>query len=190
MTSFIEYLKESPDCLYIYNRDFSIYGLSSKERYTIIVNDDWVCPEDWNGFDKHIYQIYKLSDWFNVVLNGELIGWECACLNKKYIIKEYVKLLMTVNPMQLRQKIDSEIKDLDLLTNIEKWTIIKDIKFANQIIENHKIVNFKEAKDDIVTEETFNDIFDKQYSRLKSLTDGIIKSDLLRKVKKRIDGRD
>lgn len=39
MSNFLDYLIESPDCLYIYNRDFSIYGLPDKERYTIVVKD-------------------------------------------------------------------------------------------------------------------------------------------------------
>jgi hypothetical protein len=39
MTKFIEYLIGDKDCLYIYNRNFSIYGLPDKERYTIVVND-------------------------------------------------------------------------------------------------------------------------------------------------------
>lgn len=46
MTNIINTLKESSDCLYIYNRNFSIYGLPDKERYTIIVSDDWELPED------------------------------------------------------------------------------------------------------------------------------------------------
>ena len=87
MTSFLEYLIEDPDCLYIYNRDFSIYGLPSKQRYTVIVKDDWICPEDYWEESENGFEIYNLQEWFDFVLNGKLIGWECACLNKKYVIK-------------------------------------------------------------------------------------------------------
>lgn len=183
MTSFIDYLKESSDCLYIYNRNFSIYGLDDIEQYTIVVTDDWVCPEDWIGFDSGIYHIYKLSEWFDIVLTGELIGWECACLNKKYVIKEYVKLLMTTDPVQLRKTIDYEIKDFDNLTPLEKWEVVKDIKFANQIIENHKIVNFKEAASDVVSDESSFEVIEKPYARLRELTDGMLKKELLKKAK-------
>jgi len=183
MNSFLDYLKESPDCLYIYNRDFSIYGLESKERYTIIVKDDWICPEDWIGFDTNVYEVFYLSEWFNIVLNGDLIGWECACLNKKYVIKEHVKLLMKTNPLQLKktirtQRLSNEVySDINILRD---WELVKNIKFAIQIIENHKIVNFKEAKNDYFnllkceSVEELSEYINKSYQTLKDLTDGML----------------
>lgn len=192
MNSFLDYLKESPDCLYIYNRDFSIYGLESKERYTIVVKDDWICPEDWVGFDTNIYEVFYLNEWFNIVLNGNLIGWECACLNKKYVIKEAVKLLMKTDPLILRRTIDLQLADYKNkgLFNInEAWDIIKNIKFSIQIIENHKIVNFKEAHNDYYNLLSFESIDEVEnyinqfYAELKKLTDGMIKQEILKKLK-------
>ena len=184
MTKFIEYLKESSDCLYIYDRNFSIYGLPDKERYTIVVNDDWICPEDWIGYDNQIYQIYDITTWFNLVLKGNLICWECACLNKKYVIKEYVKLIMNTNPLLLRKYIDSEKEVLYGLQDINGWKLICDIKFVNQIIENHKIVNFKEASSDFYNLENYDSIFNKSYDYLKKLTDGALKKEQLDKINK------
>ena len=40
MTNFLDYLKESPDCLYIYNLNETIYGLPNKEKYVVVVKDD------------------------------------------------------------------------------------------------------------------------------------------------------
>lgn len=183
MNSFLDYLKESPDCLYIYNRDFSIYGLESKERYTVVVKDDWVCPEDWIGFDTNVYEVFYLNEWFNIVLNGDLIGWECACLNKKYVIKEHVKLLMKTNPLQLKKTIRTQrlsnktYSDINILRD---WELIKNIRFAIQIIENHKIVNFKEAKNDyfnLLKCESVGELseyINKSYQILKDLTDGML----------------
>lgn len=191
MNSFLDYLKESPDCLYIYNRDFSIYGLESKERYTIVVKDDWICPEDWIGFDTDVYEVFYLNEWFNIVLNGDLIGWECACLNKKYIIKEHVKLLMKTNPLQLKktirtQRLSNEIySDINILRN---WELIKNIKFAIQIIENHKIVNFKEAKNDYFnlskceSIEELTEYINKSYQILKDLTDGMLLQERIKEI--------
>ena len=136
MNNIIEYLKNDPDCLYIYNRDFSIYGLPDKERYTIIVKDEWNCPEDWIGFDQSIYQIYTITDWFNKVTNGELIAWECSCLNRKYIIKELVKLPVSVKPIQLRNEVESlynTTADNDINVN-SCYNIIRNCRFAIQII--------------------------------------------------------
>ena len=192
MTNIINTLKESSDCLYIYNRNFSIYGLPDKERYTIIVSDDWELPEDWNGLDLEKYQIYQISHWFRYILDGTLVGWECACLNKKYIIKEEVKLLMKTNPLQLRRAIDLQLADYKNkgLFNInEAWEIIKNIKFSIQIIENHKIVNFKEAQNDYYNLLGFESIdevenyINQSYIQLKKLTDGMIKQEILKKLK-------
>lgn len=191
MNSFLDYLKESPDCLYIYNRDFSIYGLESKERYTIVVKDDWICPEDWVGFDTNVYEVFYLNEWFNIVLNGDLIGWECACLNKKYVIKEHVKLLMKTNPLQLKktirtQRLSNEThSDINILRN---WELIKNIKFAIQIIENHKIVNFKEAKNDYFnllkceSIEEISEYINKSYQILKNLTDGMLLQERIKEI--------
>lgn len=191
MNSFLDYLKESPDCLYIYNRDFSIYGLEGKERYTIVVKDDWICPEDWIGFDINIYEVFYLNEWFNIVLNGDLIGWECACLNKKYIIKEHVKLLMKTNPLQLKKTIRTQrlsnetYSDINILRD---WELIKNIKFAIQIIENHKIVNFKEAKNDYFnllkceSIEEISEYINKSYQILKDLTDGMLLQERIKEI--------
>lgn len=190
MTSFLEYLIENPDCLYIYNRDFSIYGLPSKQRYTVIVKDGWICPEDYLEESENGFEIYNLQEWFNFVLNGKLIGWECACLNKKYVIKEHVKLMMTTNPIQLRKDIDAEYKAFHLSEHpiLEAKQLIRDIKFSIQIILNHKIVNYKEAIGDYYAIDTIDDIndcyeiVDDAYNQLKSLTDGMIKQQILKKA--------
>ena len=195
MNSFLEYLKENPDCLYIYNRDFSIYGLPSKERYTIIVKDGFILPEEFddeyiNNYNK--YEFFFLKEWFEQVLNGKLIGWECACLNKKYIIKEHVKLLMTTNPLQLRKDVDSFKKEMELFgepADIKVYfELIKTIKFSIQIIENHKIVNYKDALNDynlIKNSESLEErhqIINKSYEILRSLTNGAIKQEILKKT--------
>lgn len=193
MTSFIEYLKEDKDCLYIYNRNYSIYGLLDKERYTIIVNDGWVCPEDWIGFDTSVYEVYYLQQWFNLVTSGSLIGWECACLNKKYVIKEYVKLLMNSNPLQLRKDIDVLYKENLVKSDINYdryFNIIRAIHFTIQILENHKILNYKDGLDDCnkllscsdITE--IFEIIDYNYNQIKELTDGVVKQDILNRAKK------
>lgn len=196
MNSFLDYLKESPDCLYIYNRDFSIYGLESKERYTIVVKNDWICPEDWIGFDTDVYEVFYLNEWFNIVLNGDLIGWECACLNKKYVIKEHVKLLMKTNPLQLKKTIRTQrLNDMAYAVTsvLTKWELIKNIKFAIQIIENHKIVNFKEAKDDYFnllkceSVEELTEYVNKSYQILKDLTDGMLLQQRIKQINNESD---
>ena len=174
MNKFLTYLKENPDCLYIYSRDFSIYGLSKIDNeYTVIVKDTWELSKDWIGlnledhsnhvileFNNDKFYIYTISIWFDMVLHNDITCWICSCINKKFIIKEHVKLLMKPNILDLRKYIDAEFDPYFLYGqslldsgNYNKgkqilWEIIRDIKFVNQIYENHKIVNFKEANSD------------------------------------------
>lgn len=193
MTKFIEYLIEDKNCLYIYDRNFSIYGLTNKERYTIIVNNGWICPEDWIGFDTSVYEIYYLQQWFDLIVAGSLIGWECACLNKKYIIKEHVKLLMRSNPLQLRKDIDKLYNENAVMSDINYnryFSIIRAIRFTLQILDNHKILNYKDGLDDcnkILAAKEMSDIveiIDNNYNQIKKLTDGILKQDILNRAKK------
>lgn len=190
MTSFIEYLKECPDCLYIYNRDYSIYGLPEQERYTIVVKDNWVIPEEFQDELDFKYEIYKISEWFDVVLNGSLMAWECACLNKKYVIKEHVKLMMSTNPLQLRKYVDALIAEAYESIGISYyWDVLKAIRFATQIIEHHKIVNFKEPLQDFnaLNEKSLDEVMKEPYNKLKSLTDGMLKKEILDRIKKKND---
>lgn len=135
--------------------------------------------------------IFKTNEeWFNDVLNGSVEAWECACLNKKFIIKEHVKLLMKTDPLQLRKQIikmdnaiteDSNIKDM--------WRVITYCKFANQIIENHKIINFKESLAERISLQscdypfkTYKYELSKPLGKLKKSTDGILKKELEHKI--------
>ena len=61
---------------------------------------------------------------------------------------------MTTNPLQLRKCFDTTKNQI--LSNIEEvelkqfnlWKIILFARFCNQIIENHKIVNFRNSAND------------------------------------------
>lgn len=192
---FLEKLKQDPNCLYIYNWGLYIYGLSKEPTdYLVIVKNDW-SNDDFSleepfqqGFyhENNIhYHLFNIDYWFQKVLNGDLDCWECACLNKKFIVKEHVKLMMTTNPITLRNYIDLELVNKYNLTpdNTEYiWNVIKDCKFANQIIENHKIINFKEANKDyfflqntLDISEAYNKLIFVPYQRLKQNTDELIK---------------
>ena len=101
-----------------------------------------------------MFEIYTLTVFFDFVLKGKLIGWECSCLNKKYVIKEHVKLMMTTDPIQLRKDVDTLRKSIQqtesLQTTDVMYELLRAIKFSIQIIENHKIVNYKDGYDDYV----------------------------------------
>lgn len=108
--------------------------------------------------------------------------WKCACLPKKYVIKEYVKILMHSDPIQLRKDFDSFLEichnDLDMKSCQE---LLIFVKFANQIIDNHKIINFKIIKKDyeilknaeFLYKEFYN-LLEKPYNELKNKTNELI----------------
>lgn len=150
-----KYLQD-PNVLYIYEIGLQIYGIFEdiEDRdFLIVVTDDYDITD---LADSNLIFI-KVKDWFDCVLNNSLLAWECACLPKKYILKEYVKLLLQTNPLQLRKEFDKE--NLNLFSNLdsfgentltlqkELFKLLKYLIFANQIIENHKIVNYKSVKD-------------------------------------------
>lgn len=99
---------------------------------------------------------------------------------------------MKTDPLILRKTIDLQLvdyKNKGLFNINEAWDIIKNIKFSIQIIENHKIVNFKEAHNDYYNLLSFESIdevenyISQSYAELKKLTDGMIKQEILKKLK-------
>jgi len=203
----IQQLIEDKNVLYIYEIGLQIHGLftnSDDRDFLLIVSDDYIPSEELKN-DEH-FQLYYISDWFNKVLANEMIAWECACLPKKYVLKEHVKLLLQTNPLQLRKEFDSIydyviasakahiLKGNSLTGQKQLWELVKYLKFANQIIENHKIVNFKEVAEDYrqivngLTDdlETIMDTFnEKLYYPLqlfKKYTDGPLKASKIKKI--------
>lgn len=177
-------LKDDELVLYIYQLGPSIYGLSGKERYLVIVKDDWK-GVDLEG-DEIDVEIIGINEWFERVKAGNIEAWICACLNRKFIIKEYVKLMMQTNPVQLRQ----DINFLAFTTKSLLEDKVEDIKsqlfdtiaytiFARQIVENHKIVNFAEPAKfydeltDKMSLEDFNKVYTPIFEEFKNLTQGI-----------------
>lgn len=209
---FLDWLKESKKVYYIYMRGSRIYELETKDSdydYLIICNKHITFPKEFYNmrevtnygrrFDFHIVIdncdfIFRTNEeWFDEVMNGSIEAWECACMNKKFIIKEHVKLLMKTDPLGLRKQVvkmdnaiteESDPKDM--------WKVIAYCKFANQIIENHKIINFKEANPERKTilnmalgAPTFLEYklcLYKPLEKLKASTDGMLKKELQSKI--------
>jgi len=106
--------------------------------------------------------------------------------------------MMQTNPLQLRNEIEYKKKALFESTSpsIDKyWELIKDCKFAVQIIDNHKIVNFKEANPEfyqITTDSIKQEIFEDLscYKELKKRTDELLKQSKIKKIlQKEKDGK-
>lgn len=90
---------------------------------------------------------------------------------------------MHSDPIQLRKDFDNflEICHNDLDIEVCRELLIF-VKFANQIIDNHKIVNFKiikkdynELKNSDLLYDKFYELLKKPYDELKKKTDELIK---------------
>ena len=204
---FLDWLIESKKVYYIYMRGSRIYNLETKDSdydFLVICDKHIKFPKEFYSlkettpyerrFNFHIkidnYDfIFKTTDeWFKEVINGSIEAWECACMNKKFIIKEHVKLLMKTDPLNLRKQITKMHNDINENSDPkDMWKVVAYCKFANQIIENHKIVNFKEANSEriVILKGDYN-IYKaalyKPFEQLKKSTDGMLKKELQSKI--------
>lgn len=175
MGKYLEHLKECPLVYYIYQRGSYIYGTNTKESkkdYLVIIDSKYTVPKEFRKYKRGLnygtvryntqeenerFFFYEIQEWFKMVLDCNLEPWECACLNKKFVYKEHVKLLMHTEPIKLRLYFQNRLNLV--LPIVEKlitqqsydkarkylWYLIKDILFINQIMEHHKIIHFDEA---------------------------------------------
>lgn len=190
---------------YIYNKqteNSDMDFLVVCDKHTTFPKEFYKMKESTNygrRFDFHIkvddydFMFKTNEEWFQDVLDGSILGWECACLNKKFVIKEHVKLLMKTEPLKLRKQIllmDKRIIPENF--NIkDAWQVIIYCKFANQIIENHKIVNYSVANDEwkklSESDDQYNcyqELLQQPLNLLKKYTDGMLKKEIEQKLSK------
>lgn len=164
MNKYLEHLIEDPLVYYVYQRGSSIYGLNTEESdtdYLVVIDSKYILPEEFIEYEfdsgclnarKNIkyencdFMFINVQDWFNLVINNDIQAWECACLNKKFIKKEYVKLIIKTDPILLIKNIFKRSTTLDNSLDYKHlWYFGKDILFTQQILDFHKIVDFQEA---------------------------------------------
>ena len=203
-----EELLQDPNVLYIYEIGPQIYGLFEgvdRRKFLVICNDGFE-PEIESTREKE-YTIKRISDLFQEVISGQMLPWMCACLNKKFVHKEHVKLIMTTNPLQLRKdwdilekevwkEIESVLNEQQACLTAEKdaWSLYRYLNFANQIIDNHKIVNFKTVSSAYIKlvqgehcdleslKKDWHEICNAELKLFKSKTDEILKADKIKKI--------
>ena len=196
-------LIEHPEVYYIYDLRGAAFGVDDLGEYIIVTKDGLVIKDELDDSEIVKVSIYFSSEWFKLVVNGEILPWICACIDKKYILKEYVKLLMTTNPLQLRKcfettrvQILSNLGETEFSKRFNLWKIILFARFCNQIIENHKIVNFKNSANDYqelrkYTDDNellnaFNALITPEINLLYKSTDGLLKREKIAKIQQKI----
>lgn len=193
MDELLEKLKKDPLVYYIYQTDLSVFGLDDNPEYTIVVDNNYNFKKDNSKFT-----YFTLQQWFDLIENNVLITWICSCLDKKYITKEYVKIRPICDALKLRKSILEQLKYSDYNSYPELEDCLSDMKMdiiglnlVNQIIENHKIVNFKSPLKDwnsiikcneyYPTLNKYKEIINKGLEILHKNTDDLYKQDLINK---------
>lgn len=197
-------LIEHPEVYYIYDLRGAVFGIDNLGEYIVVVKDGLIIKDELDDSEIVKVSIYSSSEWFKLVINGEILPWICACIDKKYILKEYVKLLMTTNPLQLRKCFDttknqilSNLGKTELSKQFNLWKIILFARFCNQIIENHKIVNFRNSANDYRELRKYNN-FDEllnmfnvlitpELNLLYKSTDELLKQEKITKLQQKIN---
>ena len=196
-------LIEHPEIYYIYDLRGAVFGVDDLGEYIIVTKDGLIIKDELDDSEIVNVSIYSSSEWFKLVVNGEILPWICACIDKKYILKEYVKLLMTTNPLQLRKcfeatrvQILSNLGETESSKRFNLWKIILFARFCNQIIENHKIINFKNSANDYqelrkYTDDNellnaFNALITPEINLLYKSTDGLLKREKIAKIQQKI----
>ena len=200
-------LIEHPEVYYIYDLRGAAFGVDDLGEYIIVTKDGLVIKDELDDSEIVNVSIYSSSEWFKLVINGEILPWICACLDKKYVLKEYVKLLMTTNPLQLRKCFDttknqilSNLGETESSKRFNLWKIVLFARFCNQIIENHKIVNFRNSVNDYLefkkcdsnTElfNTYNKLLTPELYLLHKSTDGLLNREKLLKLQQKINNNE
>ena len=200
-------LIEHPEVYYIYDLRGAVFGIDNLGEYIVVVKDGLVIKDELDDSEIVKVSIYSSSEWFKLVINGEILPWICACIDKKYVLKEYVKLLMTTNPLQLRKCFDttknqilSNLGETKLSKQFNLWKIILFARFCNQIIENHKIVNFRNSAsdyrelrkynnfDDLLN--VFNTLITPELNLLYKSTDELLKQEKITKLQQKINNNE
>ena len=103
MIEYLKKLKEDPLVYYIYQLGLSIYNIP-EDNYSYIVIVDPKFKNIKINSENCNFIFYSTDKWFDKVLNNDIDTWICSCLNKKFIIKEHVKILIKPDVLKLRQQ--------------------------------------------------------------------------------------
>lgn len=150
---FIKYIQEDEDILYGYFLPPELFGIDfGVTKYVLITKWAYKIPDKYK--DIPIVH-FPIQLYFKYITNNDLTAWILSCLDKKYIIKEHVKLLVNFDVLKIRKNIDDDYKffndlmyrDFDV-SNINEIKAIfmklyKYLVYANQVIDNHKVINYR-----------------------------------------------
>ena len=108
LKDFVKYIQEDEDILYGYFLPPDLFGLTSGvDKYVLITKYAYKLPDKYK--DIPIIH-FPIQLYFKYITNNDLTAWILSCLDKKYIIKEHVKLLVDFDTLKIRKNIDDTYK--------------------------------------------------------------------------------
>ena len=110
LKDFVKYIQEDEDILYGYFLPPDLFGLTSGvDKYVLITKYAYKLPDKYK--DIPIIH-FPIQLYFKYITNNDLTAWILSCLDKKYIIKEHVKLLVDFDTLKIRKNIEFCILEL------------------------------------------------------------------------------
>lgn len=193
LKDFVKYIQEDEDILYGYFLPPDLFGLTSGiDKYVLITKYAYKLPDKYK--DIPIIH-FPIQLYFKYVNNNDLIAWILTCLDKKYIIKEHVKLLVNFDILKLRKSVENLFDNYDCYYNEDYIAFYSKLYkysfFANQIIENHKIINYhavgkgliKIYKTDPIDSFIYENTVNPEFKKFIERTDPFKKKEILKKLK-------
>lgn len=196
---FLDYIKESEDILYAYCLPPELYNQHfGKTKYILITKWAYKVPDKYS--DLYIVH-FPIQLYFKYITNCDITAWILVCLNRKYVIKEHVKIILNYDLLKLRKSIDKEMTFfktfLDNNADIEDYKTVylklyKYITLANQVIENHKITNYRilgsglnkiNSTEDILS--TIGEVFMPEYLKFFQKTNSVWLQEVHKKFEKK-----
>lgn len=165
---------DNPAIKYVYQLPYhSLWGIGEKDVMLYIVDEDFKEQPEEGCY-------IQLPEWFAMVDECHILPWICACLNKKYVKKEYVKLLMATDPLKIRMRTNAMLQTTPD-TIEDRQLVAVFLTLYDQILENHKIINFNSPQK-VATQTAFikegnylNWLLDGPAKRVLNMTDGVWK---------------
>lgn len=148
-------------CIYEYGS--TVYGVNNKKSdldYILVVTDNYNNYID-NIYDNNChYNLYKESDWLNMIKQNQITVLECIFCENKYKIKENKNYDIIINQIELRKSISKVCSnsydkcrkkltiEKDFSPRIAKkslWHSLRILHFGIQCAKYGKIINFQEC---------------------------------------------
>lgn len=190
----IEKFKEDKEILNIYRYGSRVYGRVTEQSdhdYIVVVKDESILERELVDTEGNNYNIYKLSEWEDMVKRNHIVVLECSFLGNEHIIKEKEKFEIEIDLVELRKSISSVVSNAyvkcrkklvvgeDFNPYIAKkslWHGIRILMYGIQCAKYGRILDYEVANkyyDDIVLSESNNwehykDKWQPIYKNLKS----------------------